>query len=116
MASFNICTFIGRVGTEPEQRATAEGVAVSRFRLAIDAPTKEKETLWLTVVSFKKLAELVGSYVKKGALVLVNGRLSISTYNDKQNQEKTAVEIVANDVIFLTPKPKEAPDATEAAA
>lgn len=106
MASFNLCTFIGRVGTEPEQRASQEGVQVSRFRLAIDAPSKEKETMWLTVVSFKKLADLVSSYVKKGALVLVSGRLSISIYTDKQNQEKTAVEILANDVVFLTPKPK----------
>ena len=115
MASFNLCTFIGRVGTDPEERATQEGVPVSRFRLAIDAPTKEKETIWLTVVSFKKLAGLVGSYVKKGALVLVSGRLSISTYTDKANLEKTAVEILANDVIFLTPKAKEALKAAEEA-
>lgn len=53
MASFNLCTFIGRVGTEPEQRVTQEGVSVSRFRLAIDGTGKEKETQWLTVVSFK---------------------------------------------------------------
>ena len=113
MSSLNICTFIGRVGTDPEQRVTAEGVSVSRFRLAVDTPTKEKETMWLTVVSFKKLAEVVGSYVRKGALVAVNGRLSISTYTNKQNVEKTAVEIVANDVIFLTPKAKEAPEDSE---
>ena len=105
MASFNICTFVGRVGTDPEQRTTQESLPVSRFRLAIDAPRGEKETMWLTVVSFKKLAEQVSTYVKKGALVLVSGRLSISTYTDKANLEKTAVEILANDVIFLTPKP-----------
>jgi single-strand DNA-binding protein len=116
MASFNLCTFIGRVGTDPEQRVTEAGVSVSRFRLAIDAPTKEKATQWLTIISFKKLAELVGSYVKKGALVLVSGRLSISTYTDKQNQEKTAIEILANDVIFLTPKVKEELPVSEEAA
>ena len=75
MASFNVCTFIGRVGTEPEQHESTEGMQVSKFRLAIDAPGKEKDTIWLTIVSFKKLAELVKSYVKKGALVAVNGRL-----------------------------------------
>ena len=106
MASFNLCTFIGRVGTEPEQHESQEGTKVSRFRLAIDTG-KDKDTLWLTIVSFKKLAELVGSYVKKGALVLVSGRLSLRPYTDKQNVEKTAIEILANDVIFLTPKAKE---------
>src|SRR5437763_13747350 len=116
MASFNLCTFIGRVGTDPEQHESQEGVQVSRFRLAIDAPSKEKETLWLTIVSFKKLAELVSSYVKKGALVLVNGRLAVRTYTDKQNLEKTAVEILANDVIFLTPKPKQREEESEQAA
>src|SRR5947209_11512965 len=107
MASYNLCTFIGRVGTEPEQHESTEGMQVSKFRLAIDAPSKEKDTIWLTIVSFKKLAELVSSYVKKGALVLVNGRLAIRSYTDKQNLEKTAVEILANDVIFLSPKAKE---------
>ena len=116
MASFNLCTFIGRVGTEPEQYESKNGVQFSRFRLGFDAPGKEEETQWLTIISFKKLAELVKSYVKKGALVLVSGRLSISTYTDKQNQEKTAVEILANDVIFLTPKPKETPEALPEAA
>ncbi len=108
MASFNLCTFVGRVGTDPEQRTTQESLPVSRFRLAVAAPGREKETMWLTVVSFRKLAEQVGSYVKKGALVLVSGRLSISTYTDKANVEKTVVEILANDVVFLTPKAKEA--------
>ena len=116
MASFNLCTFIGRVGTNPEERTTQEGLPVSRFRLAVDAPRGEKETLWLTVVSFKKLAEQVSAHVRKGVLVAVSGRLSISTYTDKQNMAKTAVEILANDVIFLTPKAKETLPVSEEAA
>ena len=79
---------------------------MSKFRLAIDNG-KDKETMWLTIVSFKKLAELVKSYVKKGSLVAVNGRLSVRPYTDKQNVEKTALEILANDVIFLSPKAKD---------
>ncbi len=114
MASFNQCVFIGRVGTDPEQHQSQEGTKVSRFRLAVDAG-KEKETMWLTIVSFKKLAEQVSSYVKKGALVLVNGKLTLRTYTDKQNLERTAVEILANDVIFLTPKAKEEKASVETA-
>jgi single-stranded DNA-binding protein len=44
MASSNVCIFIGRVGTDPEQHESQDGVQVSRFRLAIDAPSKEQET------------------------------------------------------------------------
>src|SRR5438046_2328334 len=106
MASFNVCTFTGRVGIDPEQHTSQEGTLVTRFRLAVDAG-RDKETMWLTIVSFKKLAELVSEYVKKGALVLVSGRLSLRSYTDKQNVEKTVVEILANDVIFLSPKAKE---------
>ena len=106
MAAFNLCTFIGRVGIEPEQHTSQEGTAVTRFRLAVDSG-KDKETMWLTIVSFKKLAETVATYVKKGALVLVSGRLALRSYTDKQNLEKTAVEILANDVVFLSPKAKE---------
>ncbi len=108
MTSFNLCTLIGRVGTEPEQRENHEGVTITRFRLAFDVPGRDKEAQWLTVVCFKKLADLVSNYVKKGAWVLVSGRLSISTYTDKQNVEKTAVELLADNVIFLTPKAKAA--------
>src|SRR2546429_8290953 len=107
MASFNLCTFIGRVGIEPEEYTSQEGMAVTRFRLAIDAPNKDKDTQWLTIISFKKLAETVATYVKKGALVLVSGRLSLRKYTDKQNLERTAVEILANEVVFLSPKAKE---------
>ena len=106
MASFNVCTFTGRVGIDPEQHTSPEGTLVTHFRLAVDAG-RDKETMWLTIVSFKKLAETVASYVKKGVLVLVSGRLSLRAYTDKQNVEKTAVEILANDVIFLSPKAKE---------
>src|SRR6266704_2831484 len=98
MATYNHCVFLGRVGTDPEQHESQEKTLVSKFRLAVDAG-KEKEPMWFTVVSFKKLAEQVRSFVKKGALVLVSGRLSLRTYTDKQNAEKTGVEIVANEVI-----------------
>ena len=107
MASFNLCTFIGRVGIEPEQHTSQDGTAVTRFRLAVDAPNKDKDTQWLTIISFKKLAETVATHVKKGTSVLVSGRLSLRSYTDKHDLEKTAVEILANEVVFLSPKAKE---------
>ena len=59
---------------------------------------------------------MVKQYVKKGALMLVSGRLAVRKYTDTQNAKKTIVEILANDVIFLTPKAKEDEKPSELAA
>ena len=105
MAGFNQCVFVGRVGLVPELKQTKEGVSYCRLRLAVDQG--KNKTLWLSVVAWRKLAEQVSVYVNKGSLVLVSGRLSVDTYTDKQNQEKTGVEIVASEVRFLDKKVKE---------
>ena len=95
---------MGRVGIDPQLRETNEGVSYCRFRLAVDQG--KEEPLWLSVVTWRKLAEQVSVYVDKGSLLLVSGRLSVDTYTDKQNQKQTGVEIVALDVRFLDQKPK----------
>ncbi len=105
MAGFNHCVFVGRVGVDPQLNQTNEGVSYCRFRLAVDQG--KEEPLWLSVVAWRNLATQVERFVKKGSLVLVAGRLSVDTYTDKQNQKQTGVEIVALDVRFLDPQPKE---------
>lgn len=105
MAGFNHCVFVGRVGIDPQLNQTNEGVSYCRFRLAVDQG--KEEPLWLSVVAWRSLATQVEKYVNKGSLVLVSGRLSVDTYTDKQNQKQTGVEIVALDVRFFDPKPKE---------
>ncbi len=103
MKSFNQLTAVGHVGREPQERTVNEDVKVSSFSLAIDEG-KDKEPLWLTVVAWRKLAEQVKTYVKKGDLVLVSGKLSVRSYTDKQNVERTAVEVIASDIRFLSGK------------
>jgi single-strand DNA-binding protein len=105
MAGFNHCVFVGRVGINPELRQTNEGVSYCRFRLAVDQA--KEEPLWLSVVAWRSLATQVEKYVNKGSQVLVSGRLSVDTYTDKENRKQTGVEIVAQDVRFLDPKPQE---------
>ena len=105
MAGFNHCVFVGRVGIDPQLNQTNEGVSYCRFRLAVDQG--KEEPMWLSVVAWRTLATKVEQYVHKGSLVLVAGRLSIDTYTDKENRKQTGVEIVALDVRFLDPKPKE---------
>jgi single-strand DNA-binding protein len=105
MAGYNHCTFVGRVGVDPQLRETNEGISYCRFRLAVDQG--KEEPLWLSVVAWRNLATQVEKFVKKGSLVLVAGRLSVDTYTDKQNRKQTGVEIVALEVRFLDQKPKE---------
>jgi single-strand DNA-binding protein len=107
MKSFNHVVLVGNVGREPTMRTVTtekdEEVTVCQFSLAVDAG-KDKDTLWLSVVAWRKLAEQVKHYVHKGDLVLVEGKLSVRAYTDNDSRERTAVEVIAGDVRFLQAK------------
>ena len=104
MVSFNQVIFAGNVGRESELRKTEEGTSVARFSLAVDTfsgKDEDKAPMWLTVVCWRQLAEQVSKIVKKGSLVLVSGRLSVRSYTDKEQKERTAVEVIASTVQVL---------------
>src|SRR3712207_1908972 len=103
MRSFNHVVFIGNVGRDPEERTVNGDVKVCDFSLAVDEG-KDQEPLWLSVSAWRKLAEQVKAYVHKGDALLVSGKLSVRKYTDKLGAERTAVEVTADDVLFLTPK------------
>jgi single-strand DNA-binding protein len=107
MKSFNQVMFIGHVGKEPVVRVVKtekkEDVNVCHFSLAVDEG-KEKDTLWLTITAWRTLADQVKTYVHTGDLLLVTGKLSIRTYSDKENVQRTAVEVIATDIRFLHAK------------
>jgi single-strand DNA-binding protein len=105
MAACNHVTFVGNVGRDLEERTVGDNMKVCTFSLAVDEG-KDKEPLWLTLVGWRKLAEQVKTYVKKGTPVLVAGRLSIRKYMDKQQVERQAVEVIASDIRFLGAKPE----------
>src|SRR3954470_16996677 len=111
MRSFNHVVFIGNVGRDPEERTVNGDVKVCDFSLAVDAG-KDQEPLWLSVSAWRKLAELAKTYVHKGDALLVSGKLSVRKYTDKSDVERTAVEVTADDIVFLTPKgePQELPN------
>jgi single-strand DNA-binding protein len=99
--------FVGHVGKEPVVRVVKvenkEDVNVCHFSLAVDEG-KEKDPLWLSIVAWRTLADQVKSYVYTGDLLLVTGKLSIRTYSDKENIQRTAVEVIATDIRFLHAK------------
>lgn len=100
----NRIVLIGRLTREPDLRYTASGLAVARFTLAVDrrfVKDREKETDFIDIVVWQKLAENCANYLGKGRLVAVEGRLQIRSYDDNQGIRRKAAEVVADNVRFL---------------
>ena len=114
MPTFNQCSFIGRLGKDPEMNYTPSGKAVTKFSLAVDQG-KHQDTLWLTIVCWNDLAERMHEYLSKGQLVFVQGRLVQRSYVDKTQVKRVATEIVASTVQMLEKgtKPLPADESTE---
>lgn len=111
----NKIILIGRLTRDPELRYTPSGTAVSRFALAVDRsrPNQqgERETDFIDIVVWSKLAETCANYLGKGRLVAVEGRLQIRSYDDSQGIRRKAAEVIADNVRFLD-RAKEAQTAT----
>ena len=103
----NKCIFIGRVGKDPEVRHTADGTAVASFSLAVSESwkgrdgNKQERTEWVNIVAWRKLAEVIGQYVKKGSLLYVEGKMQSREYEGKDGTTKKVTEIILNDMKML---------------
>ncbi|GAV24783.1 single-strand-binding protein [Carboxydothermus islandicus] len=113
---FNRIILIGRLTRDPELRYTQNGTTVATMTVAVNRPytTKEgeKEADFIDVIAWNKLAEIVNEYGQKGRLALVEGRLQIRSYTDKEEKKRKVAEVVANNVRFLD-KPKQAESGEE---
>jgi len=109
--SFNKVIMIGNISTDPEVRQTAVGKKVVRFRIAINDDYKDtKRTYFFTVVAWDRLGEIVQSYAEKGSRIMVEGRLvqrEWETLQDGKNVKKSAIEIVAENIVFLGTRGRE---------
>lgn len=102
----NNVVLIGRLAQDPELRYTpSDGVAVTNFNLAVDRPFSnqqgERDADFIRIVAWRKQAENVANYLKKGSLCAVEGRLQIRSYDDREGIRRIAAEVVANRVQFL---------------
>ncbi len=109
----NRIVLVGRAVKDAELKYTKGGAAVTRFRMAVDRPFTnqqgQRETDFIDVVCWRKLAETVGAYVRKGRLVGVDGRLQLRPYDDPNGVHRVAVEVVADRVAFLDSPQRAAP-------
>ena len=100
MATLNQCSFIGRLGKDPEMSYIPQGKAVTKFSIAVDQG-KEQKAMWLDIECWDKLAEQMNEFLYKGAQVFVQGRLKKSTYTGKDKVEHLSVAIVATNIQLL---------------
>ena len=101
---------IGNLTRDPELSETQSGIAVCRFAIAVNrrrTSEGEPQTDFFNVTAWRGLAESVARYCKKGNKVAVTGSVQIRTYEGNDGVKRTSVDVVAEDVEFLTPKPQE---------
>ena len=110
----NKIIIMGRLTRDPELRRTGSGTAVTSFSLACDRDFKsqsgDKETDFIEVVAWKNTAEFVSKYFSKGRMAVVEGRLQIRDWTDKDGGKRRSAEVVADNVYFADSKRSEPDD------
>ena len=100
----NKIILLGRLTRDPELRRTGTGTAVTSFSLAVDRDFKsqsgEKETDFIDIVAWRSTAEFVSKYFTKGRMAVVEGRLQIRDWTDKDGGKRRSAEVVADNVYF----------------
>ncbi len=105
----NKIVVMGRLTRDPELRRTANGVAVTSFTVAVDrdfAPKDggERETDFIDCVAWRHTGEFVDKYFSKGSMIVVDGRLQIRNWTDKEGHKRRSAEIVAGNCYFGSAK------------
>ena len=105
----NKIILMGRLGRDPEVRYTQGGTPVASFSLAVDRDfadqaTGKRPTDWIDVVAWSARAKFVQQYFRKGQLAVVEGRLQIRDWTDRDGNKRRSAEVVADQVYFAGAK------------
>jgi single-strand DNA-binding protein len=121
--SVNKVTLLGNVGKDPEIRSTAGGTIVANLTLATSDNQKDaqgnwqEKTEWHNLVAFKRTAEIVRDYVKKGSKLYIEGKLTNRSWDDKETgQKRYKTEILVNELVLLSGREEGAGGASSRAA
>ena len=123
----NVIAVMGRLVRDPELRQTTTGKTVASFRIACDRGRRDAngqtQADFFEVSAWDKIAEFVAKYFAKGSLIAIDGRLQSRNYQDKNGNNRTAIEILVNNVHFAgaknqatQPTPTREPDVAPAPA
>ena len=103
----NRVQIIGNLGRDPEMRFTQGGTPVTNFSVAVSRSWQSRdgemreETEWFRVVAWTRLAEIANEYLRRGSKVYVEGRLATRTWQDREGNERTTTEVVAQEMLML---------------
>lgn len=107
--SVNKVILVGNVGKDPEMRSTGGGTTVASFTLATSDRFQDGQgnwqdrTEWHNLKAFKRTAEIVRDYVKKGTKLYIEGKITTSSWDDKETgQKRYRTEILVNDLVLLS--------------
>lgn len=97
----NHITLVGRAGKDPEMRYFESGMVVTRLTLAVNRPVKDGQTDWFDIEIWGKQAEIAGEYVKKGALIAIEGKIRWDSWTSKETGDLNVRPMVIADNIRL---------------
>lgn len=102
--SLNRVILMGRLTRNPELRRTTNGVAVTTFSIAVDRDFKgqngERETDFIDIVAWRQTAEFVCNYFSKGRMAVVEGRLQMRDWKDREGNNRRSAEVYADNIYF----------------
>ena len=99
--SYNRVILVGNLTRDPEIRYTQSGKAVTKFTLAVNNPRNKEETTFVDIVAWDRLGETCNTYLKKGSNTLIEGRLVIRSYDDKDGNKRKAPAVVIDNMQML---------------
>ena len=104
---FNLAILTGRLTADPELKTTASGISVCSFSIAVDRTYKkgeDKQTDFINITCWRTTAEFVSKWFKKGSMIGIEGSIQTRKFTDKNSNNRTAFEVVANNVHFVESK------------
>ena len=101
----NHITIMGRLVRDPELRRTGSGVAVASFRVAVDRDFVsreggERKADFIDCVAWRQTGEFISKYFTKGRMIVVDGRLEMRDWTDKDGNKRTSAEVVVANAYF----------------
>ena len=104
----NVVAIMGRLVADPELRTTTQGHSVCSFRIACDRSYvqqgQQRQADFIDIVAWRQQADFVSKYFQKGSMIAVEGSLQTRNYQDKNGNNRTAVEVVASNISFAGAK------------
>lgn len=116
---FNLVVLTGRLTADPELKTTPNGISVTTFSIAVNrnyGSAEDRQTDFINIVAWRKTAEFITKYFKKGSMIGIEGSIQTRRYQDKNGNNRTMFEVIANNVQFVESRRDSAAPAGEPAS